>query len=81
MCATIRTNTTDTAVMRAKFLDLTSVLGPPGSKSTLGTASCVTSGTSSERDFCYQACAVREEAVIAESEECKRGCICSHASL
>ena len=47
MCA----DAIDTAVMRAQSLDKNDVLGPTGSTSTICTASCVTSGTSSKELF------------------------------
>ena len=51
MCAADRTNATDTAAMRAKSLDKNDVFDPTGSTSTICTASCVTSGTSSKEPF------------------------------
>ena len=51
MCSAVRTNAIDTAVMRAKSLEKNDVLDPTGSMSTICTASCVTSGTSSKEPF------------------------------
>ena len=51
MCSAVRTNAIDTAVKRAKSLEKIDVFDPTGSMSTICTASCVTSGTSSKVPF------------------------------
>ena len=51
MCSAVRTNAIDTAVKRAKSLEKNDVFDLTGSMSTICTASCVTSGTSSKVPF------------------------------
>ena len=80
MCAAVRTNAINTAVMRAKSLEKNDVLGPTGSISTICTASCVTSGTSSKEPFVTKRVlrGKRRSSLKVKSEE--RAYI-SHASL
>ena len=76
MCSAVRTNAIDTAVKRAKSLEKNNVFDPTGSISTICTASCVTSGTSSKEPFVTKR-VLRGERRSSLKVRVKRGCMYS----